>query len=107
MLALGARCIRADQSLEIRVRDVDLVGQIEWWHRRAGNDLRVVRESMPPQMELEYVWRDADGTVLNQAIERISDMAFLRRSRYTQFPYRELSCEKAMLTDLFGRRFCA
>lgn len=38
---LGSRCLAADQTLDIRVLDIDLAGHHEWWHR---NDLRVMRD---------------------------------------------------------------
>ncbi|MFO7640676.1 MAG: DUF3016 domain-containing protein [Candidatus Competibacteraceae bacterium] len=39
----GARCLAEGETLTIEVLDVNLAGRNEWW-RRAGYDLRVIRE---------------------------------------------------------------
>ncbi|RXZ44566.1 DUF3016 domain-containing protein [Crenobacter cavernae] len=102
---LGGRCLKEGETLVLRVLDVDLAGRYEWW-RRAGYDVRVMRDITWPRLDLEYVWRDASGRVLGQARERVSDMSYLWRSPYVRNDLDPLPYEKAMLRDWFDRRFC-
>lgn len=102
---LGARCLPADQTLELRVLDVDLAGREEWWHR-AAYDVRVMRDITWPRLELEYVWRDAAGAVLGEGRERVADMSYLWRNAWVRDDPDPLPYEKAMLRDWFAARFC-
>ncbi|AXK38637.1 DUF3016 domain-containing protein [Crenobacter cavernae] len=103
--ALGQRCLREGETLELRVLDVDLAGRYEWW-RPAAYDVRVMRDITWPRLDLEYMWRDGDGRVLGRARERVSDMNYLWRSPYVRNDLNSLPYEKAMLRDWFDRRFC-
>lgn len=101
----GQRCLAEGETLVLRVLDVDLAGRHEWWHR--GNyDLRVMREITWPRIKLHYVWRNADGVVLGEGGEQVSDMSYLWRSAYVRNDNMPLPYEKAMLRDWFDRRFC-
>lgn len=101
----GERCLQPGQHLEVRVLGLDLAGRDEWWHR-AGHDLRVMRDITWPRLELEFVWRAADGTVLDSGRERLADMSYLHRSAWVRHDAEPLPYEKAMLRDWFERRFC-
>lgn len=103
--ALGKRCLAADQTLEIRIHNIDLAGQHEWWRPR-GYDVRIMRGVTWPRMDLQYVWKDAGGAVLAQGHERVSDMEYLSRSACVRSDPDPLVYDKAMLTDWFERRFC-
>jgi hypothetical protein len=59
-----------------------------------------------PRLDLQYVQRDATGTVLQQDRERVLDMNYLRRSAYVRFDTRPLPYERVMLQDWLERRFC-
>lgn len=102
---LGARCLQPGETLALTIHDVDLAGRNEWWHRGAY-DLRVMRDITWPRIELDYVWRDAEGRVLGEARERVADMSYLWRSAYVRNDPDPLPYEKAMLRDWFERRFC-
>lgn len=101
----AARCLRDGERVDIRILDVDLAGQDEWWHR-AGYGPRVMREITWPRIELEYTWRDAAGRVLGEARERVADMNYLRRSAYVRGDAAALGYERHMLRDWFDSRFC-
>lgn len=106
LVRLGERCIAPSESLELSVLNVDLAGREEWWHPGAY-DLRVMRDITWPRIELEFVWRDADGAMLGEGRERVADMAYLSRSAWVRNDPDRLPYERAMLHDWFGRRFCA
>lgn len=101
----AARCVRDGESLDLRVLDVDLAGRNEWWHAGAY-DLRVLRDITWPRLDVEFVWRDAQGKVLGEGRERLSDHAYLWRSGYLRADSDPLPYERAMLRDWIERRFC-
>lgn len=101
----GGRCLQQGQTLALKVFDVDLAGHYEWWHR-SGYQLRVMRDITWPRLDLQYAWRDAEGNVLGQGRERVSDMSYLWRSAYVRSDRDELPYEKMMLRDWFERRLC-
>lgn len=103
--ALGERCLRAGETLELQVFDVDLAGRDEWWHRGAY-DVRVMRDITWPSVDVGYVRRDAAGTVLSEGRERVADMTYLWRSAYVRHDSDALPYEKAMIRDWYERRFC-
>jgi hypothetical protein len=101
----GQPCLRPGETLEIRVFDVDLAGRIEW-RARAGSDLRVLRESTWPRLDLNYLWRDAAGNTIGEGRELASDMNYLRGSAFVRHDLDDLPYEKIMLRDWLRKRFC-
>lgn len=101
----AGRCIAADHTLDVRIVDVDLAGRDEWWHRGAYG-VRVMRTITWPRIELEFVWRDAQGALLDEGRERVADLDYLSRSAWVRHDSERLPYEKAMLRDWFERRFC-
>lgn len=101
--ALGRRCLAADQTLRIRVLDIDLAGHLEW---RRYRELRVMRDVTWPSMRLSWTLADAGGTASAPREERIRDMNYLMQrpflSTSVTMPY-----DKAMVTAWFEDRFCA
>ena len=59
-----------------------------------------------PRADLEYLWKDAQGKVLAEQQERVSDMDYLSRSAFVRSDGDPLVYDKAMLTEWFERRFC-
>lgn len=105
VLTAAGRCIAADQTLEVRIVDVDLAGRDEWWHRGAYG-VRVMRTITWPRIELEFVWRDAQGALLGEGHERVADLDYLSRNVWVRHDAEPLPYERAMLRDWFERRFC-
>lgn len=103
--AEGAQCLRDGEKLELQLFNVDLAGYNEWWHR-PGQDLRVMRDVTWPRIELGYVRRDAQGQVLKQGREWITDMNYLLRASTVRHDRDPLPYEKAMLHDWFGKTLC-
>jgi hypothetical protein len=105
---LAMQCLQGSQTLDVRIHDIDLAGQVEWWHGAGRRDLRVMREVTWPRMELSYVLRDEHGSTL-EAREKINDMNYLSNSyaaRSASFAGIPLPYERAMLTRWFEMRFC-
>jgi len=103
--SLAARCLSPGQTLNIQVFDIDLAGQVEWWRRGSGNNVRVMREITWPRITLAYTLHGDDGRAA-EAREQVSDMEYLwaggrMRSESEALPY-----ERAMLERWFAQRFC-
>lgn len=106
LAGLGERCIPPGQSLDIVIRDIDLAGQQEPRRGADGEFLRVLKGVSNPRIDLEYVWRSADGTVLGKGAERVAEASFLPERTHDPRTNDSLYYEKAMLTQWFEARFC-
>lgn len=104
LIESAGQCIGEDESLIIRVFDVDLAGRWEWWHDPSG--LRIMRDIDWPRMKLEYVHLDADGRVIAEKREWISDMSYLRRAPRRPTERRPLRYEQVMIEEWAQTTFC-
>jgi hypothetical protein len=102
---LARQCLQGSQTLDVRIHDIDLAGQVEWWHRAGHRDLRVMREVTWPRIDLSYVLREEHGSS-SEAREKISDMNYLSNGYATRIATAPLPYERAMLTRWFEARFC-
>jgi len=102
LVELGTRYLRPDQNLAIEVLDVDLAGQVEWWHRNTY-DLRVMRDVTWPRIKLHYTLAQ-NGRTVAEAEETLRDPYYQWQVnlQHTNDPLRY---EKAMLEDWFRARF--
>lgn len=105
LLTVGDRCLAAGHTVDIRITDINLAGQHEWWHPGAY-DTRIMRDITWPWADLEYRWKDERGKVLAEQRERLSDMNYLSRSAFVRSDSDPLAYDKAMLSAWFERRFC-
>lgn len=69
----------AGQRLSLRVTDLNLAGEIEWWRFR-GQDVRVMRSITWPIANFEYQLSDASGRVVKSGSARVQDMGYLDNS---------------------------
>lgn len=92
------------QTLEVNLKDVDLAGDIEYFHRYYPFGLRVVRNVDYPRMEFSYVLRDADGDVIRQGDEDISDMSF-RFNTLTDRTRDALDYERQLISEWYDDTF--
>ena len=75
--AAAARYLPENQQLHVTMTDVNLAGEVEYFHTSSGRGLRVVRELYFPSLSFEYELRGADGEVMSGGEEDIHDMSFL------------------------------
>jgi len=68
--------LETGQTLTIEVADVDLAGEIEYFHANYPFGLRVIRNVDFPQMTLSYELRDADGMLVKSGTEKLADLGF-------------------------------
>jgi hypothetical protein len=98
----AGRRLGAGETLKITFTDVDLAGDFEPWRRSpGGRDIRIVKAVYPPRFAFSYVHTGADGTVLRQGGEHLTDLAFQIR---INLPRNDtLFYEKELLRDWLGK----
>jgi hypothetical protein len=101
LVALGVRYLPPAQNLKIEILDVDLAGEIEWWH--GPYDIRYLRDYTWPKIKLRYTLEEA-GQTIRSGEETVSDPSYQMNIIATRsgdvMPY-----EKEMLARWFRRRF--
>lgn len=71
-----AERLPAGQTLHVTVHDVDLAGDIEYFHRNYPFGLRVIRNVDFPTIDLSYELKDANDTVIKSGTQKVRDMNF-------------------------------
>ena len=103
--AVAGACVADDEQLIIEVLDVDLAGDVDWSAATAV-ELRVLREVSWPRLELRYILVNAQGQVVRQAHEEVSDMDYLRHSSRARLSRGTLPYERLMLENWAARSLC-
>jgi hypothetical protein len=102
LVALGQRYLAPTQILKIEILDVDLAGEIEWWH--GPYDIRYLRDYTWPKIKLRYALEEG-GQTIRSGEDTVSDpsyqMSVITRSGEIT-PH-----EKEMLARWFRSRFAA
>lgn len=99
---LGKRYLAADETLRIKVLDLDLAGEL----KPIGNHMELIRLKNTlywPSMRVSYEL-EKDGKIQAKGEETISDMSYLEHANH----YADgdsLRHEKLMLEDWFARKF--
>jgi hypothetical protein len=94
-----------DQSLKIKVTDLDLAGQV-WpssfvgYGGMGGGDIRVIKSIDIPRIQLSYELLDSQGKVLKTADVKVKDLAFMERGSMIR-DSDALRYEKRMLKEWF------
>jgi hypothetical protein len=99
-----AEKLPADQILKINIKDLDLAGDLEYFHSGFPFGLRVVRNVDFPGMKLSYELRDSKNQVLKAGDSDVSDLGFRDG---IQLPYQTGSYyyEKKMIKQWYQREF--
>jgi hypothetical protein len=71
-----------ETALNIRFTDVDLAGDVQPWRNRNNADIRYVENIYPPRLKFTYQLLAADGSVLREGEENLSDLAFMMRAAF-------------------------
>ncbi|MES2607098.1 MAG: DUF3016 domain-containing protein [Pseudomonadota bacterium] len=96
----------ADQTLHVQVNDLNLAGEIEWFHYGYEQGLRVIRNVDIPTMDISYQLRDAAGNVIKEGDERFSDLSFNRTLLQTRVKYQSpLKYERQMISKWYQESF--
>ena len=93
----------AGWTLEVRVTDVDLAGEIEPWRGPQFDRVRIMREVYPPRIDLEFRLADAKGAVFKQGSRVLRDPLYLTRAALGDSD--RLRYEKQLLGDWLRQEF--
>jgi len=91
-----------DQTVSIKVHDVDLAGDIRPIIGQI-NDIRIVKSIYPPMIDIEYSLLDSKGKTVRTNRKKYRDIGFNISSMTTS--RHSLGYEKAMLRKLFRTEF--
>lgn len=76
--AEASRQLPAGQTLQVDILDVRRAGDYERSLGLEYQHVRVLRDTDPPRITLRFVLRDAQGKVLAEGVDRLSDIDYLR-----------------------------
>lgn len=106
MESLSKKYLKEGQTLTITFTDIDMAGDIQPWRNTTNADIRYVEAVYPPRLKFTYTLADAEGEVIKEGEESVSDLAFqmntaaIIRGRYEHFFY-----EMELLDDWMRRTF--
>lgn len=95
-----------DQSLSIKIIDLDLAGHVELG---STYDIRVMKDIHFPRMDFRYTLTDADGKVLKEGEANLKDMNYLyhdrswKRARYKEGFYYEKRMFREWFEETLGK----
>lgn len=105
MLQVLAQRLPATQQLRVKVLDVNLAGELDWWRLR-GDRIRVLRNVTWPVVEFEYQVLEG-GKLVKADTVRVSDMAYLQSSLFHDKGLTAFGYESRMLDrwarETFGK----
>lgn len=100
----AAETLPAEQTLDLKITDVDLAGDVDYFFFRFSRSVRVMRDVHFPSIEFNYVLKDENGNILKSGEENIKDMGYLFSGKFhlndPPFDY-----EKRMIDDWFRKNF--
>lgn len=104
LVRMGERYLAPSQALEIEVLDIDLAGEIEWWH--GPYDIRFLRSYTWPKIKLRYTFKQ-NGQTIRSSEELISDPSYQMNVIAATRSGDVMPYEKEMLARWFRSRFAA
>jgi hypothetical protein len=99
----AARTLPDGQRLLVTITDVQRAGRREPWRIGTMSDVRIVRDTTPPRIELNYQLVAQDGAVLKEGSRRLTDLDFMHRAGFHRGEL--LSHEKNLIDDWMRRDF--
>ncbi|MFZ2237011.1 MAG: DUF3016 domain-containing protein [Dokdonella sp.] len=97
----AGRRLASGQQLDVNITDIKRAGDFEPWRGPNFNDIRVVKEIYPPRIDVNYVLKDGNDSVIREGNDKLTDLAFLRRIvRNSTDPLR---FEKRLIDDWLGK----
>jgi len=98
------RIVPPGQQLQVHIDDISLAGRLQPVYRPGQQDLRVMKESYWPWINLHFVLLAADGTTLREGDAKLSDGSYLRRDVAAD-PNDPLRYEKRMIDNWLRAEF--
>ncbi|MCK9488630.1 MAG: DUF3016 domain-containing protein [Xanthomonadales bacterium] len=94
------------ERLDVTLTDIDLAGQYEPSHGRGTHDVRMLRETTPPMIELNFRHYDASGQLLAEGERQLRDLNYLSRTPALR-RHDGLRHEKRLIDDWLRNEFAA
>ena len=104
LMRLGERYLAPNQTLEVEVLDIDLAGEIEWWH--GPYDIRFLRSYTWPKIKLRFTLTQ-NGQPIRNGEELVSDPSYQMNVIAARRSGDVMPYEKEMLSRWFRSRFSA
>ena len=101
----AARVLPAGERLSVTITDVQRAGMFEPWRRGNLSNVRIVRDTTPPRINLSFRLESAQGQTLKQGERQLHDIAFLTRS--ARHRGESLGFEKNLIDDWLARELRA
>jgi hypothetical protein len=101
----GASKLPQNQTLHLTITNVDLAGEVEYFHPGFPFGLRVLRRVDSPSLKLQYELRDANGQVLQGGDGRLTDLGYDMPSLPPSSGRNPLRYEKDMILDWMAKTF--
>lgn len=95
-LTQAERMLPSGQKLSITIIDVQRAGRYEPGRGPAAADIRIVRESTPPRIDLSFRVESTQGAVLKEGERELRDSNFMNRARHRT---ETLGYEKNLIDD--------
>jgi|Laugrespbdmm15sn_2_1035079.scaffolds.fasta_scaffold22135_2 hypothetical protein len=100
----AAAQLPADQVLHLKITDVDLAGDVDYFFLNYTQGIRVMRDVFFPSIDFSYELKDASGAVIKSGEENIKDMGYLYSgANFVKNP--PFNYEKDMIDDWFRKNF--
>jgi hypothetical protein len=96
------RELPAGTTLDVTIRDIRRAGMYEPWRGPQMDHVRIIKNHYPPRIDLDFVLRDASGTVVAEGARDLRDLGFLDRAG-TRLGSDSLRYEKQLIDDWLRR----
>lgn len=102
----ASRQLSEGERLEVTITDIDLAGQYEPSHGRTNHDVRMLRETTPPKIDLSFRHFSAQGELIAEGERELRDLNYLSRP-VVQRRNDSLRHEKRLLDDWLKKELAA
>lgn len=100
----AARDVPAGARLSITITDVQRAGLVERWRRGNLTGVRIVRDTRPPRIDLNFRLESAQGVTLTQGERQLRDLGSLSRTTM-RHEGAALAHEKNLIDDWLAKEF--
>lgn len=105
LTSLARRYLAPGQTLVVTMRDIDLAGVVEPWRGPDFGRVRYMRDTHPPRLVFDYQLLGADGAVVKEGTEKLTNLAF--RYQTPSIDRETTYYEKQLLSDWMSDTFAA
>ena len=102
----AAQLLPGGERLSVTITDVQLAGMFEPWRRGNLSNVRIVRDTTPPRIDLSFQLESAQGVTLKQGERQLRDGAFFLM-RSTRYRNDALAYEKNLIDAWLSKEFRA